>query len=349
MVFVRSEDTEPMRANLERWLRQKLPNAEDLGVGPLERSGQGFSGETHLFQMRWRENGQLRSEKLVLRTATQMFPVFPEYDLGKQFRVMACLGESDVPVPGMRWLEETGDVLGVPFYIMECVGGDMPRSNWHGEGIFYEADIEKRVRLWNQAIAMVARIHALDWQRLGLSFLGVPANAGDILGLQLDYWESYLEWAKREPLSLHEKALDWLKQNRFEPERCCLCWGDPGLHNLVYTDDRVSSVLDWEMAYIGDPEADLAYFLVLDETIAANYQTPRLPGLPGEKKTVAYYESLGSVRISNLFYHRVFAAFKLAAIAVQVGRCLVESGSGQFPPDLAINNANTHMLETMLG
>jgi aminoglycoside phosphotransferase (APT) family kinase protein len=74
--------------------------------------------------------------------------------------------------------------------------------------------------------------------------------------------------------------LAWLKENRYAPDHVALCWGDARIGNTLYsrTDRNVLAVMDWEMAFIGDPESDLAWFFVLDKGLSKGYGLPPLEG-----------------------------------------------------------------------
>src|SRR5262245_3610453 len=90
----------------EAWLRRRLPQARDLRMSPLvQPQTSGFSNETLLFDAEWSEGGRPRREALVVRIQPIGYQVFPEYDLGLQFRSMSLLAKTDVPVPPVFWLE----------------------------------------------------------------------------------------------------------------------------------------------------------------------------------------------------------------------------------------------------
>ena len=101
-----------------------------------------------------------------------------------------------------------------------------------------------------------------------------------MLDQQIDYYENYLNWLKEDPQEPHpilEAALDWLKGNRYAPERVTLCWGDARMPNTIYGPDfEVQGVLDWEMAYIVDPESDLVWYFYLDLQYSDGYGIHRL-------------------------------------------------------------------------
>src|SRR5574342_1426704 len=126
----------------EAWLRRRLPQARDLRMSPLvQPQSSGFSNETLLFEAEWSEAGRARHEALVVRIQPIGYQVFPEYDLGLQFRSMSLLAKTDVPVPPVWWLEvEDTSIFGAPFYVMGQVRGRVPTDNppYHSGGWLVE-------------------------------------------------------------------------------------------------------------------------------------------------------------------------------------------------------------------
>ena len=87
------------RAKLCGWLATVLPEAKEIEVSNLAApSASGFSNETLLFDLAFRDGGERREEALVLRIQPTGFPVFPAYDVSLQFRTMELLAKTDVPV-----------------------------------------------------------------------------------------------------------------------------------------------------------------------------------------------------------------------------------------------------------
>jgi aminoglycoside phosphotransferase (APT) family kinase protein/putative sterol carrier protein len=350
-IAANEDDLRSIHDALTRWLSARIPGGEDVRLSPLRQPGAGVSNETFLFQASWREAGGERSEELVLRLGPRDFLVFPEYDLAGQARVMQALAGTGVPVPVVRWLETDESVLGRPFYVMGEIEGEIPSEMppYHAVGFCREATPERRARLWRNGVETIAGIHALDWDGLGLSFLGVPEADTGPLDRQLDYYESFLDWARGDqPQPILRAALQWLRQNRFVPSRVTLCWGDSRLVNLIYRDDEVVGVLDWEMAFLGDPVADLAWWIFFDWHHSEGLGIPRLEGFPGLEETVGIYEDASGHEVENLFYHDVMAAFRFGVIMVRVAEKLKMSGSTMATADLGTNNACTRRLASLL-
>ena len=90
-------DLERDRANLTRWLGSRLPEASGLRVSDLKApQSSGFSNDTLLFDLSYEQDGSARHEPLVVRIQPTGFQVFPEYDMGLQYRTMQRLAETDV-------------------------------------------------------------------------------------------------------------------------------------------------------------------------------------------------------------------------------------------------------------
>jgi len=253
-MFSQELDFTDMETRLARWLQAKMPEARGVAVSGLKRASAGFSNETFFFDAAWQDEEGHKAEPTVLRRQPRDVVLFPDYDLEKQCRIMERLANTDVPVPRVHWFEHDTSVLGSPFYLMSKIDGEIAPEvpPYHSFGLFYDATPERRRNLCLSGLEVAARIHLLDWKRLGFGFLGAPSPATtEALDRELDYYENFLEWAREEPQPILQAALDYLRENKFVPERIALCWGDCRVGNMIFDDnDEVVGVLDWEMAYL---------------------------------------------------------------------------------------------------
>jgi aminoglycoside phosphotransferase (APT) family kinase protein/putative sterol carrier protein len=346
---------EEMQSALTAWLEKKLPAAKNVSISEPETPGMGLSSETYLFDMNWEESGKEKSKGVVLRAAPRGQGVFPEYELGYQFRIMQILEGTNVPVAKMLWLEEAPSVIGAPFFLMEKLDGDVPQDypSYHGSGMYFEATPEQRTKMWWGTLQAIVDIHKLDWKALGLSFVGVPRNHADAVDRQLAYWERFLNWIKdasEESHPIMEAALAWLKENRCEPQRLTLCWGDARIGNTLYSrpDRDVLAVMDWEMAFIGDPAADLAWVFTLDKQHSDGYGLPRLEGTPEAEEVVQRYEDLTGWKVENLFFNEVLATVRYGLTVISVLKKFIKQGT-PVEKDLILNNFATQHLADLLG
>lgn len=343
-----------IRTALEDWLARKL--GADGGLVHIENmrtpEGAGHSNETILLDAAWQENGRDRRRALVARLQPSVSKVFDEYDLALQYRVMDLLGSSAVPVPRLIGFEDDATLLGVPFYVMESVSGQIPpdRPPYHAAGWVTELAIEQRRQLWWSGVETMAKIHVLDWRAAGFGFLAGDRNERTPLERQLADYEAYLRrtMGGREH-SACEAALDWMHRHRPAPrEPVALCWGDARLSNMIFVDCRCVAVLDWEMITLGNPLQDLAWWITLDRCLSEGIGLPRLEGLPGRDETAARWAELTRLPTGDLRFYEVFAAFRFAAILARIGSHM--KADGEMPPDsdFDTNNLATQILEKLL-
>lgn len=350
-MFAHGVDVSALEPTLLAWLQRQMPAARDLSIDEIEHAGAGFTNVSIPFTLRWREAGQHKSVGMVFRAAAMSHPVYPDFKLERQFKVMQCLQVTDVPVPKVYWMEQDESVLGFPFYLMGKLDGAVPSEYppYHSFGVCYDATPERRAKMWWGTLAAMAKIHRLDWRRLGLSFLGVPPDGTGHLDCELIYWEHYLNWAKEEPQPVLEACLRWLKQHRYTATRVGLCWGDARLPNTMFTPDGdVLAVLDWDMAILGDPESDLAFMIVLDWLLSEGTGVSRLAGFPTRAETIRRYEELTGWRVEHFFYNEVFATFRAALVVLRVQKNLLKMGIELPGEDPIVDNFCTRRVAALL-
>ena len=255
-------------------------------------------------------------------------------------------------MPRVRGLERDPGVLGSPFYLMDAVDGVVPSEvpSYHLFGWVHDASPERRARIWWNGLEALARVHALDWRALGLDFLGEPGPGRDAMDQQLAYWERFLALVRADgpPQPTLDAALAWLRANAFAPRRVALCWGDSRLPNLMFRDDRVVAVLDWEMAFLGDPEADLAWWCFLDWANNEGYGAPHLDGIPGKEETLARYAEITGHPVEHAHWHEVFAALRYGVVLARVATRMRTIGASLPSPDWESNNVCTQALARLL-
>jgi aminoglycoside phosphotransferase (APT) family kinase protein len=314
-------------------------------------SNTGFSNDTLLFDLSWKESRRQQREPLVVRIQPTGFQIFPSYDVARQFQVMQMLAETDVPVPRMFWLEEDPGILGAPFYVMERVEGRIPTDNppYHMAGWMTEVKPEDRGAIWWSGLETLARIHRLDWKQAGFDFLDAPEWGETPLEQQLRYYEHYLEWGARgKPHPTSEAALEWLDKHRPEDEPTSLCWGDSRLGNMIFDGNRCVSVLDWEMVSLGSAEMDFAWWLFFDHHHSVGCGVPKLDGFPPREETIARYEEWTGHRVRHLEYYEILAAFRFSVIFIRVAQQLVEAGLIPQDSTFETDNICTRLLAEML-
>lgn len=338
---------------LAAWLARQMPVAREIAIEGLQPpQSTGFSNDTWLFDAAWRTDAGPQRRGLVARLEPSGYTVFPEYDLPAQARILAILrAEGSLPVPEVLWTEDDPAVLGVPFYVMQRIDGRIPTDSppYHTGGWVTEIEPGERQALWWSGLEMLARIHQLDWRRLGLGFLDRPQLGAPGMAQQLAYYERYFAWAARgKPQPIAEAAFAWIRRHLPEDENVGFCWGDARIGNMIFRDGACVAVLDWEMATLADPEMDLAWWLFLDRHHSEGLGVPRLAGFPSPEATIARYEELTQRRVRHQRFYEIFAAFRFAVIMMRVSQMLV--AYEVLPPDsdMETNNIVTQLLERSL-
>jgi aminoglycoside phosphotransferase (APT) family kinase protein len=168
-------------------------------------------------------------------------------------------------------------------------------------------------------VDMMAQYHRLDYQKLGFAKLHQPGKSP--LQQQLAYWQDYLDWAlegREHPIC--QRALAWLQANQPENEPTVLCWGDARLGNMIFKPslDGVAAVLDWEMAVLGNPVQDLAWFNYLDATFSEGLGMPRLEGLPTYEQTISRWEQASGFSARDYSYYQIFAGMRYGLILTRI-------------------------------
>jgi aminoglycoside phosphotransferase (APT) family kinase protein len=340
---------ESRRDRLERWIAEVIPDATAIALSPFTSATSGFSNVTLFTDLTWSgPDGDHRAE-MVLRAQPPGGGLFPDYDLRLQYDVMACLRTSGVPVPKVAWFIDDPNVLGVPCFLMHRVHGEVAsgfRPGFHGHGLFFDASIERRKAMWFAAVDVMASLHALNPRELNLPLSLEPESTGSESVVRLlTQIEGQLDWAGADVPVLRE-ALDVLRLRTPDDLRTALCWGDPRPGNIIYREDKVAAALDWELAHIGPPEGDLAYFLLVDEVVAELNDVPRLPGLPDAGETVAHYEAITSQSVKKLEFHSILQALRMAAMLVLTVQ--LSPPELEFPADYLTNNVPTRRLAELL-
>ena len=163
-----SRDATTLPARMSAWLATVLPEGSEPSV--TLHSGvdaNGMSSETLILDAEWTEEGERRRAELVARVAPSAhdLPVFPSYALQDQYDAMRLVGElTDVPVPTVRWMEPTGEVLGTPFFLMDRVDGLVPQDvlpyNF-GDNWLHDAAPEDQRRLQDESVTVLAKLHGI--------------------------------------------------------------------------------------------------------------------------------------------------------------------------------------------
>ncbi|GAF49522.1 phosphotransferase family protein [Rhodococcus wratislaviensis] len=232
------------------------------------------------------------------------------HDMSREYTIMRALAGTGVPVPITFALCDDPEILGAPFYVMGWSDGAAYR--WREE---LEPLGPERVKKISRAmVSTLVDLHAVDYQECGLAGFGRPDG---YLERQVSRWGRQLDSSRSRDLA----GADELRQ-RLEAgvpaSSSGIVHGDFRLDNLLVNEaDEVTAVLDWEMATLGDPLADVALMLAYD-TLArlgdgiANASLA--PGFLTQDEILDLYSKSSGRDVSDIGFHLGLAFFKLAVI-----------------------------------
>jgi aminoglycoside phosphotransferase (APT) family kinase protein len=359
-----SRDVTALPAVMSKWLSTLLPGGAQPQV--TVESGvdsTGMSSETIILTARWQQDGQPIEQKLVARVAptAEDVQVFPTYRLDHQFEVIRKVAElTDVPVPRVRWIETTGDVLGTPFFVMDYVDGVVPPDvmpytfggNW-----FADAPVEQQRQLQDATVGVLAKLHSIPDAQKTFGFLAEGQTGDTALRRNFNWVKSWYDFAVpdigRSPLM--ERTLTWLQDNwpaEVDAREPVLLWGDARVGNVLYRDFAPVAVLDWEMVTLGPRELDVAWMIYAHMVFQELTGLAGLPGLPEvmrEEDVRATYQRLAGVEIGDLRWFYVYSGVMWACVFMRTGARRVHFGEVEKPDDVESLFYHADLMKRLIG
>lgn len=261
------------------------------------------------------------SGRYILRTQPAGQLLKSAHALDREYRVISALAGSEVPVAATHVLCSDLEVIGVQFYLMDFVDGCV-----HRDVQLPELPVAERATIYASAIDMLATIHRVDLNALGLSDFGRP---GHYFERQLHRWSTQYHSALPEGDPTVDRLIKALQQAMpADDEASVLLHGDSRLDNLMFDQDgrRIVAVFDWELSTLGHPLADLGQFLAVQE-LPPDYLLPGLAGLDrrvlgipsADEQAQRYFENMGRAPV-NLRFYKAFAMFRQAAMSAGLRR-----------------------------
>jgi aminoglycoside phosphotransferase (APT) family kinase protein len=344
---------------LAAWLRGRLAEASGTAVAAVEiaaaaRPGVGQSGDTWLFQARWAERGQRRTADLVLRRQPGYDGIFLRPDAGREFTVIAALERyPSVPVPRARWVERDPAVLGAPFFVMDQVPGIVPsgRPSIHVTGWLTTLTPGQRRSAWQSSVDAIAALHDVPW-RESHAFLAGDAAAGVARYLRrMAEWYHWTAAGRAFPVT--DAALAHLLAHAPGASPCppVLTWGDARPGNIIFDPVRCvpAALIDWEVAAIAPPEADIAHWLIFDDFATSAAGVERLPGYASRDEIIGRYEAASGRRLGDVGYFEIAQALFLATTLIRQADARVRRGELPAGTRMGHDNTLTQMLARRLG
>ncbi|GII20919.1 phosphotransferase family protein [Planosporangium mesophilum] len=294
-------DDSPPGLDLER-LAPYLERATDAALtGPITATviSGGRSNLTYLL------SGGAR--RVVVRRPPLGHVLPSAHDMAREYRVIGALSATGFPVPTPLLLCEDAEVLGAPFYLMEYVDGVVLRGA--------DPVAPEQARSCGDALVdLLVRLHAVDHEAVGLGGFGRPEG---YLERQVRRWYQQWERSKTRELPLLERVVARLANEIPDSSRAGIVHGDYRLDNVMFSADlkTILAVMDWEMATIGDPLADVGLMVVYTDR-SELAPTPSVPeGFPTGAELAARYAASTGIDVAHLDWYIAFGHYKLAVIS----------------------------------
>ncbi|HVC71674.1 MAG TPA: phosphotransferase family protein [Acidimicrobiales bacterium] len=337
-----TRDRDDLHRRLVGWLGRKVDNPQVSELVVPESNG--MSSETLLFEATWSEGGTVHRQACAarLRPDPANVPVFPVYDLEKQFQVMRLVAEhSAVPVPRTLWYEPDPTAIGSPFFVMERVDGIVPPDimpypfgSW-----LSEADPADQQKLQRSSVRVLAELHDMDVTPENVAFLELDRPGATAMRRHVADSVAFYEWvaAEGERSPLIERAFAWLEEHWPDEEgEPVTSWGDARIGNMMFRDFEPVAVLDWEMAAVGPREVDLAWMIYLHrflDDLAVQMELPGMPDFMRLEDVTATYRSFTGYAPKDLEFYTLYAALRHAIVMTRVARRSVLFGEMEMPSD----------------
>ena len=259
------------------------------------------------------------------------------HDMGREARVQRALATTPVPVPKIL-LEDQGELIGVPFYVMAKVDGYSVRDDLPPG---FAETAEDRRGIADVLVDTLADLHAVDPAAVGLDGFGRPSGLGE---RQVRRWSEQWEHSKDHEVPEVDELARRLRERPPQGPGGSIVHGYFRLDNCLLAEQlppRVTAVLDWELATLGEALADLSLMLVYwreagETPPVMTPATTMLPGFPARSYLAERYAARTGADLSELPLWIALSNFKCAVIGQGIAaRVKAGSMAGQDFGDLS--------------
>ncbi len=243
--------------NLTQFLSAHYPD-EEIEISDLQKIPGGMAKHTYRFNLHRRDHAP---KGLIVRKSDAS-PVITRGAclIDAEYKLLKAVHDAGFTAPEPLFLSHDNPAFNADFFVMTRSEGVVP-------GNFFGPTMELSESLLKDVAANMAKLHSIDIGVFADYFrdhVSADIVSGDIRNayrIELEYWKR--EYAKERPINdspVNAYTWDWLLENIPDNRaRPVLVHGDFNIHNFLVADDKITAVLDWELAIAGDPAQDLAY------------------------------------------------------------------------------------------
>lgn len=241
--------------NINSWLAQQPDVPGDGPVTAARELSGGLQNSVFLL-----ERGETQ---LVLRRPSKRSKPGASETMRREARVLKALAGSAVPHPAFHAICQDEAVTGATFYVMQALEGFAKSGPLPGR---YAGDVKWRAAMGEALVGAAVALGSIDPEAVGLSDLGKPDQWHE---RQVERWRIQLEGYAATPgydpgeLPHFREIGDWLEANLPTDRRIGIIHGDLQFPNVMFSHEtpRISGVIDWELATLGDPMIDFGWIL----------------------------------------------------------------------------------------
>lgn len=299
----------PELENIAALIKREGDLSGEVNIHDLDRPETGGSAGSYAFAADFDDGSGYKSHNLFIRFLPFCDPVFKGYNLPGQFQIMKALGSTDIPVPNVLYLDGTGDILGTPGFIMNKIEGKVP-PEYYARGVLADATPENRRAMVLDVVGTLAKLHSLDWSTLGVDFLNERCHGNTYIEREVNwYWEN-INWGWPEKAGILQEGYQWLIDNQPKDCEISLCHGDANFSNYMFRDNHVVGVFDWEFAFLGPAEFDLAFLMSATQVMTQGQTRPA--GFPSPEECKQHYQDVRGKELRHWEYAVKKANFMIA-------------------------------------
>lgn len=234
---------------LQDYLRRRFPDDAALSVASMRELPGGFGKTTILFDV---DGLDSKPRSMVIRRdrsagATEA-TVLDEYPL------LEAVQGYGLPAPEPLWLEADPAQLGLPFLVVGRLPGKQAGSLWAPDPALCTEETARDLA------RIIAKLHSIPIETVGSTGVWAPEARANAIEESINYIDDLWQRTQMEPDPVMDMCLQWLRLNQPPaPEKPVLVHSDIGFHNLLVDNQKISGLLDWELAHPGDANEDLCY------------------------------------------------------------------------------------------
>jgi len=250
-------------------------------------------------------------------------PLLPSaHAVDREYRLLSALAPLGYPVPRPLALCEDTQVIGAIFYVMALAKGCA-----YANGALPDFDAPTRREMYEQLVDTLADLHNIDPAAAGLADFG---KAGNYFERQVARWTRQYRDSQTDQIEEMEGLIAFLPRTIPQQSRTSVVHGDYRIDNVMFDDRRLTAVLDWELATLGDPLADFSYLAmqwVMPADGGAGLAGLDLPalGIPTLDDIVRRYSARADVPVAKkLDWYFAYNLFRLAGIVQGIKKRVID-------------------------